>query len=287
MTPAHVVEIETPKSVILNGLWFGPKKAARVIVWIHGLGSSVFSKRDLIDMLVKPDTAVLIFSNRGHDKVASIPSSDGTRIHGGSVHEVFTDCLDDIDGAIAYAKKRGGKQIFLAGHSTGCQKSVYWASKRGRGVNGIVLLAPISDYAATLMTEGKKKMDKALAYATKLVAAKRKYEILPESIWSWGQMADAQRYISLYSGSGAEETFPYWDAKRSPKALRGVEIPLLVLLAQNDEYADRSAVDMDLWFTNHVYTGEVRIVPETGHSFGGAEKSVAKLIDGFMKERYN
>ena len=160
MTPAHVVEIITPKRFVLNGLWFGPysakatkgtaKKPKRVIVWMHGLGSSVFSKLGIIELLARGDTAVLAFNNRGHDVVSK--SARGKKyIIAGAAHEVFTDCVDDIQGAINFVKKQGVRDIYLVGHSTGCQKSIYWAhKKKGKGIKGIILLAPLSDYSVAL-----------------------------------------------------------------------------------------------------------------------------------------
>src|SRR3989344_5371271 len=134
--PCHVVEIVTPKNVLLNGLWLGPKKPKRAIVWVHGLGSSMFSKLALAERLVDSQTAVIVFNNRGHDKVATISTASKRRIRGGAAHEIFTDCADDIQGAINYAKKAGAKSVYLAGHSTGCPKSVYWGAKKRNGVKG-------------------------------------------------------------------------------------------------------------------------------------------------------
>ncbi len=126
MRPCHVVEIVTPKRYLLNGLWFGPKKPKRVIIWIHGLGSSAFTKLYIVDKLVDKNTVVITFNNRGHDKVSSTSSSGrGKHLRGGAAHEVFTDCVDDIEGAIRFAKRAGARSIVLAGHSTGGQKSAY------------------------------------------------------------------------------------------------------------------------------------------------------------------
>src|SRR3989344_8692651 len=136
MRPAHVIEIVTPKKVLLNGLWLGPRKPKRVIVWVHGLGSSMFSKLYLAHDLVDSKTAVLVFNNRGHDKVASGSSGRNKRVRHGAAHERFTDCIDDIEGAIRFARKAGAKKLFVAGHSTGSQKATYWAAKSGRGVRG-------------------------------------------------------------------------------------------------------------------------------------------------------
>jgi len=273
----HIV-IETPKGLSLNGLWFGPQKPKKVIVWVHGLGSSAFSKLGIVDELVDASTAVITFNNRGAGKVSSTSSGRNKRMRGGAAHEKFTECVDDIEGAVRYAKQRKVKDVFLAGHSTGCQKSVHWATKKN-GVKGIVLLAPVSDYAATVMLDGKRKIDRALAYAMKLVQKKRGHELLPESIWQWSLLADAQRFLSMYAGKGAEEIFLYWDPKRDPKALRSVKVPLLVLLAEKDEYADRPAAEMADWFRAHVRISKnVHVIPQVEHGFIGGEKQVASII---------
>ena len=70
MHPAHVVEIETPKHYLLNGLWFGPRRPKRVIIFIHGLTGSVFSFRRVVEALTSNDTATLVFNNRGFEHVS-------------------------------------------------------------------------------------------------------------------------------------------------------------------------------------------------------------------------
>jgi alpha-beta hydrolase superfamily lysophospholipase len=282
MRPAHIVQIVTPKKVELNGLWFGPKKAKRAIVWVHGLGSSAFTKFHIVDELVNKNTAVLVFNNRGSGKVATTSYSSGKRARGGAAHEVFTDCVDDIQGAINFAKRAGAKNVTLAGHSTGCQKSVYWAAKRGRGADSIVILAPMSDYAAELKLSGKAKLSRALIAAKKLIKAGKPHELLPENVWSWSWLADAQRFISAYSGDSEEEIFTYWNEKK-PRTLMNVKTPLLVLLAGADEYADRPAAVISEWFMKWLYTGHVVIIPKVKHSFKGGEKAVAAAVRDFLK----
>src|SRR3989344_5803342 len=107
--PVHLVQFATPKGVLLNGYWIGALRPKRVIVWVHGLGSSMFSKQDIARLLAKELTAVLMFNNRGHDKVASVRTTRGKYLKSGSAHERFTDCIDDIDGAIRFAKKTGAR----------------------------------------------------------------------------------------------------------------------------------------------------------------------------------
>lgn len=283
MRSAHVIQIVTPKKVVLDGLWIGPKKPQRVIIWIHGLGSSLFSKLDIAYAIVDSETAVLTFNNRGHDKVARVTRGK-TRMNAGAAHEVFTDCVDDIEGAIRYASAAGAPSIYLAGHSTGCQKSIYWAArKKGKGVKGIILLAPISDYAAMLMGIGPDYLKRALAAARKRIKEFRGDQLLPHDVSD--APLDAHRFVSLYSGESEEETFPYWAPKRVPTTLRKVKTPTLIFLARRDQYNDRPAEEMAEWFMKHVPDWrDVTIVNESDHSFEGGEEIIVRHVRGFFLE---
>jgi len=286
MIPAYVVQITTPKNYILNGLWFGEKKPKHVIVWVHGLGSSMFSKLGLYGALVTGDTAILAFNNRGFERVVQIRKASDTRtkrLLAGAAHERFSDAVDDIQGAINFAKRAGVKKIFLAGHSTGCQKSVYWASKNGKGVAGIILLAPVSDYAAELAISGKRTLARAEKVARGLVRRGRPHELMPVSVW--GKLEDAQRFLPLYTADSAEEIFSYAQPKKRPQTLEKLRIPTLVLWAEHDEYSDRPAKDAVNWFEKNLRNKHtVTIVPRVQHGFKGGEKVVAKEIAKFMKE---
>lgn len=287
MYPAHVIRIVTPKRVVLNGLWFGPRKPRRVLVWIHGLSGSAFSNGGYLSRTVDRSTAVLTFNNRGHDIVSGVRYANGTfGSPGGEVHEVFTDCVDDIEGAVRFARRCGAKEIFVGGSSTGSQKTVYWAShtKRLRNVCGYVLAVPLSDHASAVALHGGKKVQRALASAQALIRKGKPHAFLPEGLWH--QAWDAQRFVSLYGGEGPEETFPYWNTKQQPHSLRRLRQPILVLLAGNDEYSDRPAKEIGDWFAGHLKVGDrVVIVPRVGHGFTGGERLVAAEVCSFMRAR--
>ncbi|MCR4281355.1 MAG: alpha/beta fold hydrolase [Candidatus Kaiserbacteria bacterium] len=285
MRACSVVEIITPKKVLLNGLWFGPAKPKRAIIWVHGLGSSAFSKLDIVQKLADKNTAVMIFNNRGHDKISRIARAGEKRIGktvlGGSAHEVFTDCADDIQGAINFVKRAGVKNIWLVGHSTGCQKSIYWASRKGRGVKGIVLLAPISDYSAEMYLKGKRKITLAVKAARALVAKGKKHELLPSDLWT--DYFDAQRFLSLYTPESREEMFTYAQPKKIPRLLQSVKLPILAVFAGQDEFADRPAIDIAEWFERNTEANlETLVVPSAPHSFHGKETQVSTAIKDWI-----
>lgn len=286
MRPAHVIEIKTPKKLLLNGLWFGPTKPKRAIIWVHGLASSAFSKLGVVEKLIDTDTAVITFNNRGSSSVNRTRKMNPKKKGGmeyvlsGGAHEVFTDCVDDIQGAIDFAKKQGAKQIFLAGHSTGCQKSVYYASRKGneKRIKGVILLAPLSDYAGAKHLEKKGVLAKQTKAAEQLVKKGKKNAIVP------GSWTDAQRFLSLYTPESTEEIFSYIDPERQPKIYESLRVPTLVLLAQDDEYADRPAERIEAWFAKHARMSRFgsAIIATTDHGFIGTEKTLSGVIKDWI-----
>lgn len=285
MTPCHVVEIETPKKYLLNGLWFGPKKPKRVLVFIHGLTASAFSMRSVADALVDKQTAVLKFNNRGFEKIAEIKRKLGREskwVRAGATHEIFTECADDIQGAVNFARRAGVNHIYLMGHSTGCQKAYYWASRKGvRGVKGIILLGPLSDYAIAHEHDKAGKLARSVAYAKKLVREKKQHALLPDRLGMWFPV-DAQRFLSLHTPDSLEEVFPYGQSGKRPRAVHAVRLPTLVLLAGEDEHTKTPARKLAAWFEMYLQHGRVIVIPRVGHSFRGGEAVVAREIRRFI-----
>ena len=283
MSTCRVVEIVTPKKFKLNGLWFGPKKPKRVVVWVHGLGSSVFSMLPVVKALADTKIAVLAFNNRGHDVISRLSSAKKKKkpTLAGAAHEVFTECIDDIQGAISFVRGKGVKEIYLAGHSTGCQKSVYFISKtRTRPpVKGLILVAPVSDYASARHLHGARKIERATKFARGLVRRGKQHELLPSNLWSQ-KLDDAQRFLSLYTPQSSETIFTYDMPKVNPATYKRVEVPMLVVWAEKDEYADRSAKEIIDWFKDHAQSEGFRaiVVSKVGHNFHPAEKAVASHI---------
>jgi alpha-beta hydrolase superfamily lysophospholipase len=269
----------TPMKFVLNGLWFGSEKPKYAIVLVHGMFSSAFSLGRLVEELADDRTAVLTFNNRGHGTVNDVKQRVGMerKYHrAGTAHEIFTDCVDDIEGAVRFARAQGAKKIFLAGHSTGCQKSVYYTYKTsGKKTAGVILLAPLSDYAGD---RKKPQLRKAVAVAKRMVKAGKSQELLPPGTW-W-HYADAQRFLSLYTPDSVEEIFSYSQPEKKPKIYSSVTIPMIALFAGDDEYSERPVAKLVEWFTKNSKAKrfQTAVIPKVGHSFREGEFAAASVI---------
>ncbi len=292
MQPCLTFSFQTPKKYILKGLWFGPKNPSQVVILVHGLSSTAFSNHDWITPLATPSTAVLVFNNRGHDFVTSVRKIDTrkrkgyTSILAGAAHEIFTDCSDDIEGVVRFVQQQGVKHIMLAGHSTGSQKVVYYATRfeKQKNIQKIILLSPVSDYAGLFRQQKKEVIPKALQKAKELIASGKPHELLPNEFVLFP--CDAQRYLSLYTPDSIEEIFSFSQPKKMPTLLHRIHIPTLVILAQHDEYWDRSVQRVAAWFDQHLKAPhQIKIIDQAEQAYPGKEKEVITLMEKFIHKR--
>lgn len=289
--PVRVIDIVTPKKFILNGLWFGPQSPSKIIIFVHGLGGNAFSSHRLITPLANSQTAVVTFSNRGHDQIASIKKIDDrkkkgySRITAGEAMEIFTDCVDDIQGAVNYVLSVAPKaSIYLAGHSTGCQKSAYYLSRPGKQkfIKGVILLAPMSDYAALLKSDKNSNLKPAVNFSKNLLKKNQPQDLLPQEIWP--DMVSAQRFLSLATPESPEEIFCYAVPDKNPSIYRKIRIPVLAVLAQKDEYRGRPIKKIANWFEKNSRSEKLSagVIYSAPHNFYKYETRVQDLIRRFI-----
>jgi alpha-beta hydrolase superfamily lysophospholipase len=287
---AKVIKIVTPKNIALHGFIFGPKRAKTIYIFFHGLSGNLFSRIKLVEKMAVDGAAAMVFDNRGHGlinkfrKINPKNPEEYETVVIGQVHEVFEDCVDDIDGTIKVALEQGYKKIILVGHSTGCNKISYYLSKKSpAAVEGAVLLAPMSDYADTKKFTDPKVLAKATLAARNLVKAGKPHELLPKNLWP--NLVDAQRFLSLFTPESKEEIFSYAVPTKKPSVMLKIQKPLLVILAGEDQFTDRPMIEIFTWFKKVLanQAAEVLMIKKSLHSFSGHETKMKKIIFDWMK----
>ncbi|HEX7259551.1 MAG TPA: alpha/beta fold hydrolase [Candidatus Saccharimonadia bacterium] len=269
----------------LKGLLFGNAEAVSAYIVIHGLTGSAFSQHETVVPLANERTQVLTFSNRGHDKIAYFKRTDPNSEKGyvsekiGEAHEVFTECIHDIQGAITFLEERGVQAIHLVGHSTGCHKAMYYLSQKpSKSVKGAVLLCPLSDYAYFRYSLDEAIMSNAITIAQKMVGAGKPHELLPLDIWPG--LEDAQRFLSLATPDSEEEIFTYAQPDKEPETLQKVTVSLNIILAEQDEARDRPITEIGEWFKTVLPEEQIKvsIIPGATHNLIGKGEEVREGI---------
>lgn len=287
MIPAHIQTLITEDGLQLDAILFGEPNTEIGFVFVHGLSSSAFSHYDILPA----DSAHLSLSihNRGHDEVTGIKrvnpnTKKGYEWYpGGKAHEIFTECVYDIQAGIDYLKTLGIKQLFLIGHSTGCQKSIYYLSRTGKQheVSGAILICPMSDYAFALHSEDPQALARATRYARKMVENGKSSALLPSDVWP--EVLDAQRFLSLYTPESVENIFTYAQPEVKPDLLQNITVPLLILIAENDEYADRPTSEIADWFTSRTYNATVHLIEGSLHGLTDKSDEVRNFITNWLE----
>jgi acetyl esterase/lipase len=257
---------------------------------IHGLGGNLLSMNTLTERLVSDSCCVLHFSNRGHDIISRVKKIDNrkksgkTSFYGGAAHEVFTDCVDDIQGAIEFARSNGAKKIFLIGHSTGCQKITYFLSKKSSlsYITGVILISPLSDFAGSINKMGIATYEQLLKLSITYIQMGTPHTLLPDTLSP--EPIDAQRFLSLYTPMSEEEIFSYVDSSR-PSLFSKIHYPLLVLFGEHDEFADRPIGDIVSWFDTHHNSIQYQstIIKGADHGLTDKEKEAIAKITAWEK----
>ena len=287
MKPFYIADITTKDGLLHQGIFSAPEKhGKKAILWMHGLSAAFYNDIHLYEAVAnaseKEGWGFALFNNRGHDLIAGVRKYDGTPPNGysylqvGAGREVFEDCVLDVDAGVDFLVKKGFTEVVVVGHSTGANKACYYAgTQKNPHVIGVVLLGPISDRLE--LSISAKKHQKDLLYMHKLI----KEGVGDELLFGYHFFPiTPNRYISLFEPGSAEDVFDYGDQKPKMTYFSKIKLPLFVVLAGNDEGADRPIEEIKRVFDAHATSKQYKsvIIPGAVHKFHEKEKEVANVI---------
>jgi pimeloyl-ACP methyl ester carboxylesterase len=283
----RLVRFDATDDYALSGLLYEPRRSTqRVIVWLHGTGgASIFDSRRtnlLAAEFTRRGFAFFPFNNRGAHLM---------RRNGGMAYERIRDCVFDIDGALRELRRRGYRDVTLAGHSTGANKiAVYDHRKPRNTVKRYVLLAGGDDTGLTREQLGDRRFLAALARAR---ARRNDEDLVPRALsalpMSW------RSWYDMNNPDGDYNVFPFGEVIRRRRIsrrplfryVRAIRKKTLVLYGENDEYCygDVSrcvSILADALGPNPNF--ELGIMEGADHGFSGREGEVAALIGDWIEE---
>lgn len=286
------MRFEATDGVSLAGLLYEPRRATtRAILWLHGTGgASIFdSKRTNIlgDLFTRRGLAYFPFNNRGAHLLRNLRTRTKS-IGGGMAYERIRDCVFDIDGALRELRRRGYRDVTIAGHSTGANKiAVYDHYKPRNPAKRYVLLAGGDDTGLLYEQLGARRFAAALERARAMIRDRRGEELAPKSIspmWmSW------RSFYDMANPDGDYNVFPFVEILRGIRLSRrrpfryvaAIRKPSLYLYGENDEYCLGDVPGCVAAIETVVgRNATLGIVADADHGFGGKEgELVARVVD--------
>ncbi len=274
----ELVWFSTSDGLELQGFLLEGKNPETIVVFIHGMGGSFLWKELLksAKILVRNRISFFAINTRGAGII--------TRFYGkkksykiGMAFERFEDCVKDIKGAIDFAKRLGYKKIILAGHSTGCQKIIYFLNKiKEKSISGIALLSPTDDLNYNKQKFGR-KFRSYLNYCRKLVKEGKGNKLIADKT---GYFLSAKRFLSQNDPNAIESNILNYNVNRMKWIRNLPNIPILVVFAQNDRFLIKPTefYMSKLLAEMRVEQYKIWTIEDSDHSFNKKWPSVFKEI---------
>ncbi len=255
----------------LDGFWThgkGPRARRKLLIFVHGMGSNFYKskfKKAWMQLGPSHGVDVFCFNNRGcEDQVAD---------------EKFSDCLHDIDAAMNFARHEGYQEIYLLGHSTGCQKITYYQHKRKPSDVAALILTAIGDDLAIARRDLGKEYPRWLKRARELVADGKGDTRLPTKCLGF----TARRFLSAVDPRSIEANLFRFDGEL--RTFRRLTLPILAVFPEEEQYACipvREAGQKLAAVTSSNYFSEIYI-PRADHSFHGEEEICVRACLRWMR----
>lgn len=297
MVKPILIQIKTKDGLTLPGILYEAKRSKAVGIHLHGNGSSsVFYYDDRQDALVRAlarkGISLLLFNNRGAQYIKRlnvVKNGRSTRKRFGMAYEKIKDCIQDIDGAISFLRKRGFRAFYLIGESTGANKiCVYHYYKPRNKVAGYILLGGCDDTGIYYDALGKTRFWKLLRSAKQKIKQRKGgdiiKELLPDMIFSY------QGFYDIANPDGDYNVFPFLEVikklKLSKKPLfrhvASITKPTLALYGGRDKHAWGSVPRVVRLLKEQKPEFAYGIIPGADHSFTNHQAELAKRIAAWL-----
>lgn len=274
----EMLRFRAKDGLLLSGLLHKSGKGNKTaIIYIFGMNGDFFTSRRYTELCRASEGSgidVFMPQHRGMNPVSIFHRASGKSTFIGTALERFTDSVYDIDGDVSALRRRGYRRFILVGHSTGCQKAVYYQYKRkNRSVKGIVLLAPMDDYNIARKELGN-RFNAAVRKAKSMVRNGEGNEITPH----WISHYSARRVLSFFIQGNAEARIFNYDS--SMREFRSIKCPILAVIGSEEPFAVKPVEELMSILESKSTSSDFRqmIVGGAGHSFRKKEKILGKQI---------
>lgn len=233
------------------------------LVFLHYWGGSARTWRHVIDVLA-PECRTVAIDQRGWGR-SDVPASG----------YALADMADDAQGVIETLDL---ERYILVGHSMGGKVSQLIASRRPRGLIGLVLVAPAPPCPLDLPLDVRQGMVRAYESRGSVIATVEQI-LAPDGLGPEGLetvIAD-----SLAGAPAAKEAWPLVTSQEDiTAAVANIEVPVIVISGEHDRVDPPEVLRREL--LPRIPHALLSVLPKVGHlSPLEAPKDIADMIRAF------
>ncbi len=271
----------------LDGFVFGDDSLATCVVHVHGSLGNFYQNQFLRLMgrrYAEAGMRLLSFNLSSHDGLGEgCRHDDDFEYCGGSVVE-FDRCLDDIEGAVAFAAEFSDR-IILQGQSMGCDRVLHYLLSRGGG-HDCILLGPCDSYRLQEMWIGPEKVEEQIERLKRDAKATAELDWLPSR--EYGIRCGGEDYVIPITRRALLSIMegPVFRLLRLDKPMDfQLEQRAIVFLGGEDPFQTAGSEAMFSHLEERISRLTRCFVSRGGHSLEGCEEAVAAAIVEWVKPR--
>jgi len=274
------INVETRRGTVLNGVLFPAQSSDTVVIAITGIHGNFYSNPFYynIGYTLSEHGIDFIFAqtNDALGEIETYNAKTGKKEIIGSWNERFSYTDEDIDAYLDYAAKKNYRHVFLAGHSLGANKVIYYLSRHHdkKRVEKFILMSPAN---LTHMMSGVSDEEKD--FIEKLVRYGQGKKILPFYFMGW-VLCTANTAHDWLSGilDNATDDFSQVEQITHSGAL---------IIGTYDNFTNGDPVGFLKKINSHMKTAktnELIFIEGTGHTYQQKHDVIAEKILSFVRE---
>ncbi len=272
--PTTLLTFESETGRLLDAVLYEPQgEDVPLVIHLHGKGGNFYTgpgrflplltrDRDIAHLAINFDCHDL-----GYVAYYPHPAADGPDMRGG-MWERIADGWRDVAAAVALARARGYRRVYLSGHSSGGFYAADYAAGHG-SVDGVILLSPVVTFQSYLRTwfPDPYALEATAERARNLVDTGVGHYLIPL----------CASYFGISAASLLERLSLPPD--HLEQRLHDIDCPLLFVWGQAESR-------QRLWREIYERVASPRTqcveIPDAGHHYAGAEQRVADALVAFV-----
>ena len=201
----------------------------------------------------------------------------------GATYEKFENSLPDISCWVEYLLKNGYDNLFLLGHSLGCNKVLYYLKEKNiKQIKGVILLAP-QDFSKIVYNPIHQGM---LEEAEDNIKRGEPHKILNRRFLGFAPISSFTFYNMKDNKN--QHNFNYKDPNENYQFLKDINKQVFMVMGNKDPAVEKMATEeIDSCFSRvHKCFNRFsyKIIKNAGHTFNGKEELVAKYVLNYITE---